>query len=115
MASIFNSLLVRRGGRDTGMAWLGSTPLGIGVVLGLAVSHCGAQQSAAAPPNDSFELRSTLSGTTNSVLASNVGATTEAGEPAHAGDAGGSSVWWSWTAPNSGTFSISTVGSSFDT
>jgi len=36
-------------------------------------------------------------------------------EPNHAGNPGGRSLWWSWTAPESATTTISTVGSSFDT
>ncbi len=38
------------------------------------------------------------------------GATKEAGEPAHAGDPGGASVWYSWTAPSSGTYGLSGCG-----
>src|SRR5689334_5903981 len=70
---------------------------------------------AAGPANDAFANRTTLSGPTNTILASNVGATIEPGEPQHAGEAGGHSVWWSWTAPASGTYAVSTSGSSFDT
>ena len=40
------------------------------------------------------------------VPGNNVGATTEAGEPAHAGNVGGHSVWWAWTAPQTGSVSI---------
>src|SRR5207253_996357 len=46
---------------------------------------------------------------------SNVGATKESGEPFIAGNAGGKSVWWFWTAPSSGTANVNTTGSSFDT
>jgi hypothetical protein len=41
----------------------------------------------------------------------NWGATKEAGEPAHAGDPGGASVWYAWTPPASGEASISLQGS----
>src|SRR5436853_2860043 len=68
-----------------------------------------------APLNDAFTNSTVLAGLTNYVLASNEGASWEAGEPQHAGSTGGSSVWWTWTAPESGTFSASTAGSSFDT
>src|SRR5262249_1644842 len=37
------------------------------------------------------------------------------GEPLHAGNAGGKSVWWTWTAPSSGSVAVTTAGSSFDT
>ena len=41
-------------------------------------------------------------------------ATKEAGEPQHGGDPGGSSVWFTWVAPDSGVASLSTCGSTFD-
>jgi hypothetical protein len=44
-----------------------------------------------------------------------LGASKEAGEPDHAGDAGGGSVWWAWTPTRSGRVFISTDGSSLDT
>jgi hypothetical protein len=53
--------------------------------------------SAAPPANDNFTNRISRAGTVV-VIASNVGATLEANEPMHAGDPGGRSLWWSWTA-----------------
>ena len=75
----------------------------------------GASFSQGQPANDMFANRIVISGTNITVSGSNVGATKEPGEPYHAGDAGGASVWWSWTAPLSGFVTISTAGSSFDT
>ncbi|HKF83192.1 MAG TPA: hypothetical protein VKB23_09565 [Solirubrobacterales bacterium] len=43
-----------------------------------------------------------------SIGADNALATKEAGEPDHAAQPGGASVWFSWTAPSSGPVSIST-------
>jgi hypothetical protein len=43
------------------------------------------------------------------------GATKESGEPPHAGNAGGSSIWFRWTATRDGTLVLSTSGSDFDT
>ncbi len=43
------------------------------------------------------------------------GATKEAGESNHAGDAGGASVWFRWTADFTGNAYVSTAGSDFDT
>ncbi len=65
------------------------------------------------PPNDDFSNARVLTG--NAVLATgyNVAASTEAGEPAHAGDTSGQSVWWSWTAPTYGTVSLSLSNSDF--
>src|SRR5262249_28825938 len=45
----------------------------------------------------------------------NMGATKESGEPNHAGNSGGKSVWWTWMAPASGQVTIDTQGSTFDT
>ncbi len=43
----------------------------------------------------------------------NVGFTGEADEPAQSGDI--TSAWWRWTAPATGTVTIDTFGSNFDT
>jgi len=68
------------------------------------------------PPNDyfnnvvgnpSFALDPTAG--TNSV--SNANATTEPGEPHHAGRVGGHSVWWSFKAPTDGVLLLTTEGS----
>jgi thiol-disulfide isomerase/thioredoxin len=80
------------------------------LIFGLGVSLSQAQ-----PANDMFANRTVITGTNIVVSGSNVGATREAGEPYHAGEAGGASVWWSWTAPFSGSATIATSGSSFDT
>lgn len=66
-------------------------------------------------PNDGFANRIVLTGSTNSVVSANYNCTKEPGEPDHAGNAGGKSVWWSWTAPRSAAYKITTAGSSFDT
>lgn len=67
------------------------------------------------PPNDDFAGRTILSGTSLNVSASNAGATKEAGEQNHATNPGGRSLWWSWTAPTSGTVTIGTTGVTLDT
>ena len=67
------------------------------------------------PANDNFANRIVLAGATVTTTGTNNGATKEAGEPNHNGNPGGKSVWWSWTAPSSGVWTISTIGSSFDT
>jgi subtilisin family serine protease len=64
-------------------------------------------------PNDNFASRIVLSGLPVSTTGTNIGATAEAQEPAQSGPI--NSVWWSWTAPTSGTVNINTIGSSFDT
>jgi len=75
----------------------------------------GLSLSQAQPANDLFANRIVITGTNVVTTGSSVGATRETSEPYHAGNTGGASVWWSWTAPFSGFVAISTAGSSFDT
>ncbi len=67
------------------------------------------------PANDMFARAIVLIGTNVAASGSNLGATKEPGEPDHAGDPGGHSVWWTWTAPDDYAVLIRTAGSSFDT
>ena len=67
------------------------------------------------PPNDNLASAAALTGPTPSGTGTNVNGTKESGEPNHAGNAGGKSVWWKWTAPSSGNLVIDTNGSNFDT
>jgi thiol-disulfide isomerase/thioredoxin len=66
------------------------------------------------PPNDQFSNAIQLTGANVLVTGSNAGATKEPGEPDHAGNPGGKSVWWYWQAPQSGYVTISTGGSVSD-
>jgi len=75
----------------------------------------GSSVLAQAPSNDLFANRMALFGATNIFQASNVGAFNEPGEPRHAGTDSTRSVWWTWTAPITGSFALSTAGSTFDT
>jgi uncharacterized repeat protein (TIGR03803 family) len=67
------------------------------------------------PVNDDFVNATSIAGSSGSVSGNNSGATQEAGEPDHAGEPGGRSVWFRWTAPASGEYSFNTAGSVFDT
>lgn len=59
------------------------------------------------PANDNFANRLPLHGTSTSFAAANSGATREPGEPHHGfGTNQFRSVWWTWTAPVSGTVRI---------
>lgn len=71
--------------------------------------------TVAPPSNDNFANSIALAGSAPTTTSSNVSATKENGEPNHAGNNGGSSVWWRWTAPANGYASVSTAGSTFDT
>src|SRR5581483_785256 len=70
---------------------------------------------AGTPANDNFAAARTISGASGTVTGSNVGATKEPGEPNHAGNAGGASIWFGWTAPGGGAVTVETAGSGFDT
>jgi hypothetical protein len=74
-----------------------------------------AATTADIPVNDNFSNAIVLptAGITNTV--NTLYATKEPGEPNHAGNAGGHSLWWTWTAPSLGTVTIGTGGSAFTT
>ncbi len=69
------------------------------------------------PGNDNFANATTitLSGNSAQLSGTSVGATKEPGEPGHANEPGGHSVWWNWTATSNGTVTVDTAGSNFDT
>ena len=85
----------------------------------LAADDITGTQSLYGPPgipaNDSFAAAITLSGSSATATGFNTNATKEPGEPNHAGNGGGRSVWWKWTAPSSGPVTLTTHGSLFDT
>jgi len=69
------------------------------------------------PANDNFANAATIN-PGDVVTATNVNATFEPGETNHNlqfADNGGKSLWWKFTAAASGTFSVATCGSDFDT
>jgi len=72
--------------------------------------------TAAVPPsNDAFAAAQALTGDPGTVNGTNRFATKEPGEPAHAGFAGGHSIWYRWTASATVAVTFETTGSSFDT
>jgi hypothetical protein len=71
-------------------------------------------QKRPTPSNDDFENATPLSGLTASdhgLYGFGYGGTSEPGEPNHAGNAGGHSLWWRWTAPADGPVQIDTCSS----
>ena len=71
-----------------------------------------------APPpssNDNFADAQVLPNAMGSVTGNNTQATRETGEPNHAGNPGGHSLWYAWTAPADGSVTFDTLGSTFDT
>jgi hypothetical protein len=69
---------------------------------------------AQAPPNDPFVGATAISGLSGSTTELTLYATAEPGEPVH-GSGAAKSVWFKWTAPKTGTLTLDTIGSSFDT
>ena len=72
---------------------------------------------ALGPANDEFENATPLSGlSASSGPIANLGATSEPGEPNHAGNAAGQSLWWRWTAPANGSVQVDSCdsGASFN-
>jgi hypothetical protein len=67
------------------------------------------------PPNDSFAGGLIVPYRTATSFADSECATRESGEPPNPVNAGGKSVWFRWTAPYTGTVTINTDGSNFDT
>jgi hypothetical protein len=82
-----------------------------------ALAALGVAGNCTAPSNDNFANAIVLSGsaTAGFTSGSNVSATKEAGEPNHADNTGGKSVWWQWTPTSSGQVTFTTATSSFDT
>jgi C1A family cysteine protease len=71
--------------------------------------------SALFPANDDFAAAIVLSGSNVTTAGSNNNASYEWGEPYHADEEPGLSLWWTWTAPASGPITIDTTDSAIDT
>jgi hypothetical protein len=69
----------------------------------------------APPTNDDFSSPTALTGARGSLGSSTAGATKQSGEPDHAENRGGASVWFRWRAPRAMRVAFMTCGSSFDT
>jgi hypothetical protein len=82
-------------------------------VSGAANGPIGGALAISGPFQDMFASAPTLTGANGTVTGSTVGFTKEVGEPNHAGNAGGHSAWFNWTAPFSGICTIDTFGSLF--
>jgi hypothetical protein len=68
------------------------------------------------PPNDNFANAQVVSGCSGSVTGTNIAATKEAGEPNNPDSPTSTrSVWYQWQAPSTGSATIDTHGSDFDT
>ena len=74
------------------------------LVFALVALTASSAVARAAPPNDDFADAASLAGLPVTANASNVGATSEPGEPW----AGNGTLWWRWTAPVSGPIAVQT-------
>lgn len=67
------------------------------------------------PPNDLWSGRTPIPAFGTLMSGTNVAATAEPGEPNHADNGCGRSIWWSWQAGINGLITATTIGSDFDT
>lgn len=104
--AIINRLL--RGARSLD-AWRGLVQTGGRLDVAAALGTFDSR-----PFNDDFADRAVLTGERVRVRSSTAHATTEVGEPAHAGQLA-RSIWFTWTAPVTSAVEIDTAGSPGDT
>ena len=84
-------------------------------IAAVLLSLGAAPASAAPPPNDDFANATVLNVNGESELDFNTDATKQALEPNHAGNAGGASVWYSWTPQVDRLATVETCGGTLDT
>lgn len=93
----------------------------IGALDTLADDDIQGAQSLYGPPgvpaNNNFANATTIDAFSGTVTLTgyNTNSTKETGEPGHAGNVGGRSVWWRWKPASYGTATIDSRGSYFDT
>jgi hypothetical protein len=101
------------------MKWMSHTHVRLCcLLLFMAVGGAALPASALAtmPPNDDFANADDLGhGLTASASGSNLWATVEVGEPGRVFAPAIASVWYRWTAPQSGVVRVQTCDSNFDT
>lgn len=85
------------------------------VLAALVVAIIPGAALGAPPSNDEFVNAEVIDGRFGWNYGENTDATKEPGEPNHAGNAGGASVWYSWTAPSTGRATLNLCYSEFDT
>ena len=92
----------------------GSYRVEVGNPMGTVSSGAAGLTVVPVPPvNDDFANR-TPAGGPAPMLGYTWGATSEEGEPDHGLSFGGRSVWWSWTAPASGTYWVQAVATNLN-
>jgi len=81
--------------------------LALGLLAGATIEPLPVR--AQTPPNDDFRDAIPILAEETTLTGSNIKATKEPGEPDHAGNSGGKSVWWYWQAPARGYLRLSTA------
>lgn len=81
---------------------------------GTGARNCSLKITAR-PANDDFWNASVLTRIPFDLSVYTSGATAEQGEPVHGSRGSGHTLWWQWTPPRTGLFSLSTYGSRGDT
>jgi hypothetical protein len=102
---------------DPGYAFVGWLGNSNGIANPLVVTMNGHKSFSAnfKLAGDDFITALPISGEAATIVSSNVGMTKEPGEPNHAGNPGGKSIWWRWTAPSSKQVTLTTAGTPFNT
>jgi plastocyanin len=67
------------------------------------------------PANDNFASATAITGNVGAFTRDTTAATKQAGEPSHAGNAGGHSVWFTYKPTAAGALTLTTAGSGFAT
>src|SRR6185295_7639375 len=83
--------------------------------FGGVASSVASLNTGTPPANDAFAAATSISGNSGSINGNSANATKQSGEPNHAGDLGGASVWYNWTAPSASPVTIDTTLSAFNT
>src|SRR5450759_1378890 len=87
-------------------AWLKAVQLGL-----LALAATCSTRSWAQPANDNFASAEVISGSWGMATNDNSTATSEFGEPSHAGSLATHSIWYQFIAPLDGEVAVDTYGS----
>ena len=84
-----------------------------GLLLSATIALFGgtALVAQAQPDNDDFDSAEVITGPYGTVIGDNTEATSEFGEPNHAGIVAQSSLWYTWIAPQDGEVTMDTIGS----
>jgi len=89
-------------------------PIIVGTLTGASITVYGSN-SPLPPANDNFESAEEFDAPSVTFNTSNRGATRQTGEPRHADQRGGGSLWWLYRPATTGYLTLETTGSAVDT